>query len=144
MWPAFGEAMERGDKAWAKKTIIKALKISIITTISITIPIIIFIEPIFLSLLGELFIPDAALLLGFFAFCIFANYGGIISTFLNNKNTLNKQLPILGLTCIFTLFIKIYFAGIFGVSGVIWGTVLGYSIFFVYPTYILAKKELSQ
>ena len=143
LWPAFGEAMERGDKAWAKQTIVKALQISIVATIVILIPIIILINPILINLIGSSYLPSNLLLLGFFVFSIFANYGGIMSTFLNNKNTLNKQLPIVGITCVFSLALKIYLSGIYGIEGIIWGTIIGYFIFYVYPVYRIAKKELS-
>ena len=91
---------------------------------------------------GPEFVPSWSLLTGFYVFILFANYGGVMSTFLNSGALIKKQLLIIGLASLSSIFLKIVLSLNFGVSGVIWATVIGYSIFYIIPSYQLAFNFL--
>ena len=143
LWPAFAEAMESGDIAWAKNTLKKGLLLSIISGAIITLPLVIFGKQIILLWVGEKFIPSWSLLLGFYAYVFISNYGGVMSTFLNSGPLLAKQLLIVGLSSVSSVLLKIYFSINFGVSGIIWATVLSYLVFFIVPSYRMAFRYLN-
>ena len=138
LWPAFGEAIISGDFIWAKKTLKKAISISIISNSIIALPLLFFGKQIIRIWIGEDFIPDFSLLLGFYFFIIFANYGGVMSTFLNSGELLSKQLFMIISSSLLSVILKIYLTKIFGISGTIWSIVIAYSIFYVLPSYNLA------
>ncbi len=140
LWPAFGEALQSGDFKWAKKTLYKALKLSIIINAFIALPLLLFGKQIIISWVGKEYMPSWSLLVGFYFFIILANYGGVMSTFLNSKELLKRQLVMIGLASASSVLLKIILTIKFGTSGAIWGTVIGYSIFYVYPSYNLASN----
>jgi len=67
-----------------------------------------------------------------------------MSTFLNSGPLLKKQLLIIGLASISSVLLKVGLSIKFGVSGIIWATVIGYSIFFIVPSYRIAFNYLKQ
>jgi len=144
LWPAFAEAMESGDIAWAKNTIKKGLIISIISGAIISLPLVIFGKQIIMIWVSPQYVPSWSLLVGFYIFIIFANYGGVMSTFLNSGPLLSKQLLFTGLAGISSVLLKIFLSINFGVSGIIWATIAGYSLFYIIPSYKLAFNFLNK
>ncbi|MFM6994754.1 MAG: lipopolysaccharide biosynthesis protein [Sediminibacterium sp.] len=143
LWPAFGEALESGDIEWVKRTFKKILKLSILSSSIISLPLLLYGRQIIEFWVGSELIPGWSLLIGFYIFVLFANYGGVMSTLLNSGELLKKQVPIIGLASISSIFLKIVLLKHIGVSGVIWATVIGYSVFYIIPTYRIASKYLN-
>lgn len=138
LWPAFGEAIEKGDYSWAKKTLTKALLYSLCISSIITLPLMLFGRQIISFWLGEEFIPSWSLLIGFYFFTFLANYGGVISAFLNSGELIAKQTIMIGLGATASIILKFYLATLMGPAGIIWATIIGYSLFYVWPSYNLA------
>ncbi|MEO6219320.1 MAG: oligosaccharide flippase family protein [Ginsengibacter sp.] len=143
LWPAFAEAMESGDIAWAKNTVRKGLFLSIIIGGFISLPLLIFGKQIIMIWVSAEYIPSWSLLFGFYVFVLLGNYGGVMSTFLNSGPLLAKQLLIIGLAGTSSVLLKIYFSLNFGVSGIVWATIASYSVFYVIPSYNLAFNYLN-
>jgi len=143
LWPAFGEALESGDYNWARKTLTKAIKLSILSSAIISLPLLLFGKQIITVWLGPEFAPSWSLLIGFYVFVLFANYGGVMSTFLNSGALIKKQLLIIVLASVSSIFLKVILSINFGVSGVVWATLIGYSIFYIVPSYKIAFNHLN-
>jgi O-antigen/teichoic acid export membrane protein len=141
LWPAFGEAIEKGDMIWVKNTLKKALVLSIGVGAFITLPLLIFGKQIVSIWVGPTYSPSWSLLLGFYVFMFLSNYGGVMSTFLNSGRLIKKQVVMVGLASTSAFLLKFYLSSSIGVSGVIWATIIGYCIFYVYPSYKLAVNQ---
>jgi O-antigen/teichoic acid export membrane protein len=144
LWPAFAEAMESGDIAWAKNAIKKALKLSFMSAAIISLPLLIFGKQIIMIWISSEYVPSWSLLIGFYIFVLMGTYGGVMSTFLNSGPLLSKQLLFTGLAGISSVLLKIFLSLNFGVSGVIWATIAGYSLFYIIPSYKLAFNYLNK
>jgi O-antigen/teichoic acid export membrane protein len=144
LWPAFAEAIEIGDINWAKKTLNKGFKLSLIFGGLLSIPLVIFGKSIILFWVGPDYVPSYSLLFGFFVFVLTANYGGVMSTFLNSGPLLAKQTIMIGLAACTSLILKVILSKYFGISAIIWSTVIGYSIFYIFPSYKLAYNYLNK
>ena len=142
LWPAFGEALSRGDIDWAKRTLKKGLKLSIGSGIVLALPLLVFGRQIIEMWVGAEFIPSWSLLVGFYLFIIFSSYKGMMSAFLNSGSLVGKQTIMLGLSGTTAVLLKIYLSTKMGVSGVIWATLIGYGIFYIVPSYRLAFNHL--
>lgn len=143
LWPAFGEALESGDLDWARRTLRKAIKMSIISSAIISLPLLIFGKQLIELWIGPDFVPNWSLLIGFYVFILYANYGGVMSTFLNSGPLIKKQLIMIGLASVSSVVLKIVLSLNFGVSGIIWATIIAYSIFYIIPAYKLAFNYLN-
>lgn len=135
LWPAFGEAIAKKDYDWASNTLRKAIKLSILIGAIMSLPLLLFGKQIINLWVGPDLVPSWSLLIGFYFYILISNYGGVMSTFLNSGEMVKKQIIIIGLASVCSIFLKIYLSIYFGASGIIWATVIGYSIFYIFPTY---------
>lgn len=142
LWPAFGEALARQNYVWAKKALVSVLKFTLVIGILIALPLLMLGKPIISLWIGRDFIPSTSLLISFFFWVILVNYGGTMSSFLNNGSLLGKQCIFFGAGAISSLVFQVVFIHFLGVSGVIWGMVIGYGIFYAIPAYRLAFDTL--
>lgn len=142
LWPAFGEAIESGDMVWAKKTFNKVLLLSIGAGLIITLPLLLFGKQIIEIWVGEEFIPPWSLLLGFYVYIILLNYTGVMSVLINSSDLVGKQLLPIGLSAVISIILKVFLSLYFGISGIIWATVIAWSVAFVIPAYYLSKAVL--
>lgn len=143
LWPAFGEAMARKNYKWAKRTLIRTLKFSLITGILVALPLLIFGKPIISFWVGPELVPSYALLIGFFFWVFLVNYGGTMSVFLNSSSLVGKQCFFIGLAAISSVMLQIILARFCGIAGVIWAILIGYGLFYVMPAYRLALDALN-
>ncbi|MDQ5987596.1 MAG: hypothetical protein CSYNP_03341 [Syntrophus sp. SKADARSKE-3] len=144
LWPAFGEAISRGDYIWAKKTLGRVLKLSMVIGMVAAFPLLIFGKQIIAYWVGPELIPDYSLLLGFYFWLLVHTYNGSISVFLNTGLLVAKQFVYFGAAAICVFLLKIFLAGIYGTSGVVWATLIGYGVFFIIPAYRLAFGTLNK
>ena len=144
LWPAFGEAIQRGDYSWAKKTLTSALIYSICIGATLTLPLLFFGRQIITFWVGKEFAPSWLLLLGFYIFTFLANYGGVMSAFLNSGELIAKQIIMIGLAAASSIVLKIYLSGIMGPAGIIWATILSFGVFYIIPSYKLAFNYLNK
>ena len=142
LWPAFGEALSSGDYRWAKTTLQRAIILGVISSAFFSLPLLFGGKFIINLWVGATYVPSFKLLIAFYLFSIFASYGGVMSTFLNSGELIKKQLIILGLASTCATILKIVFSINYGLSGVIWATLLAYSVFYIYPVYKISFHYL--
>lgn len=138
LWPAFIESINKKDYIWAENTLKKILKYSMFFGALTALPLLFFGDIIVKIWVNENVIPSFDLLLGFFIFTIFQNYGGSMSVFLNNEDLIKKQLVFYSIASVSALIFQIVLCAIFGLPGVVYGLLLGFLIFYIFPAYKLA------
>lgn len=140
LWPAYTEALARKDYQWIQKTIRRTLLINVILGIFIGIFLTLFGSPIISLWTEGKLVPPIHLLLGF-SFYILVN--GLVGTFAiiyNSSFILKWQLPLIIVSSISSIFFKIIFCKYYGVAGVVWATVISYSLFYILPSIIIINK----
>lgn len=139
MWPAFGEAMARGEHVWARRALTNILIFSLLFGIFAGFIILVFGVDIIAIWAGRLMVPNESLLAGFAAFSVLMSIGGSLSVFLNNGEYLRRQAFIFIVASIMSILLKFVLVAYWqDASGAIWGTVIGYSLFFVVPALFIA------
>lgn len=139
LWPAFAEAIEKKDFIWARQTLKRVLKYSLVLSAVATFPMLVFGQYLVKVWVGAEYIPSMFLLLGFYLFTIIANFGGIMASFFNSGIFLKKQLLFVSIATISTLFCKVLFIRILGVDWLIWANVICFSITFIIPSLYLTQ-----
>ncbi len=140
LWPAYGEAVARGDIAWARRTVTA----SIIAAEVLVIP---------LALIGLFFGDSLAslwfqrsislgfgLLAGIALWVVLETIGAGLSMFLNGASVIRAQLPLCVAFAVVAIATKVTLANQFGIAGIIWGTVLPYSITQLLPYVWLIQR----
>jgi O-antigen/teichoic acid export membrane protein len=135
LWPAYGEAISRGDIAWVRRTIIRSLLV-VVSVSAVAATILLFLSPSILHLwVGSRIHPPFLLLLGIAIWTIVNCGGDALGVFLNGATNIRFQVIVatgFGMTCVAT---KVLLLQRFGIVGIPWATVLTYMLVNV-PPYI--------
>jgi O-antigen/teichoic acid export membrane protein len=134
MWPAFSEAIQKGDINWAKNAIYNSMKLLIGVAALLLLPFLLFGKKIFLLWIGPGFEPSYLILSGFYLFSLISLFGGIVASLFNSSIFLKRQLIVVSITSISTLIVKFFFIKYYGLDYVIWANVICFIIFFVWPS----------
>jgi O-antigen/teichoic acid export membrane protein len=143
LWPAYGEALARGDILWVKRTLIRSL---VITFFIAGIPSLFFVilGPWIMRLwVGSAITVSFLVLLGLGIWATIFAVGNALSMFFNGANILRFQVICGLITGFCALAAKIWLAQTIGLPGIIWGTIMAYIVCAVLPYSIYAKRLLS-
>jgi O-antigen/teichoic acid export membrane protein len=140
LWPAYGEAVSRGDLAWVKRTLIRSTAAaSLIAAVAAT----------FLVLLGPAVLqfwvhqaisPPFLLLLGLGLWSVMDAAAQAVAMFLNGVSVILSQAVVASIFALGCITLKIYFVHRFGIAGVPWATLLSYLCLSAIPFSILVPR----
>jgi O-antigen/teichoic acid export membrane protein len=140
LWPALGEALARGDYAWARAALNRAVLLSTVAGLLLAIVFLAFGQSIVRAWVGDQLVPDFLLVAGFAAWIVLSAYGGAMTSLLNNRQFLRLQVKIYGGASIAALALKVPFAYWMGPAGVVWATVIAYSLGYCVPAGLVARR----
>jgi O-antigen/teichoic acid export membrane protein len=126
LWPALNEAIARGDRAQARKMFERATFICLVAGATIAGFLIGLGRPIVALWVGRDLMPGWNLLLGFGAWTLVASYFAAIAALLSGTPLLLHQLRIFSVAAVLSFVLKIPLVALFGISGAIWASVIGY------------------
>lgn len=135
LWPAFADAVERGDVLWARKTFQRALTLSVTIGVGGALIILIFSKWIVGIWMGAELVPGFELILGFAALSIVFNLFSPMSAVMANNRFLRKLLLLTSIAALISFILKFILGTNIGISGIVWSTVIGYGLICV-PTII--------
>ncbi len=142
LWPAYGEALARGDVYWVKKTLVRSLAVSLAVTGFFCLILVVLGQWIVKVWVGDKVTVAIPLLVGFALWTVLGTYGTAMSALLNGANALGMQMVSAILFGASSFGLKIYLARHWGSTGIIWATVVGYSVFSCFPAAIYVRRIL--
>jgi O-antigen/teichoic acid export membrane protein len=132
-WPAYSEALARGDFAWVRKTLARTLWISIGISALLSTILVVGQESFIEWWLGGKVQLPFELTLGMGLWTVVTSAAGAVAMFLNGAKVVIYQV----VTSIFlaggTLAGKIVLTDRYGISGLVGGNLLGYLFFWFLP-----------
>jgi O-antigen/teichoic acid export membrane protein len=144
LWPAYGEAIARGDIAWIRRTIVT----SIATTEAIILPLALVCLFFGDELIGLWFRQPIslgfALLSGAAVWVVLEAIGSGLTVFLNGASVLRAQIPIGIAFALTAIAAKVAFANQFGIAGIIWGTTVSYFITQLIPYVKIIRRHIRE
>jgi O-antigen/teichoic acid export membrane protein len=139
LWPAYGEALARGDLAWVKRTLVRSLVISI-SLAALASTALVFIGPHLLKLwVGKAIEPPYLLLLGLALWKSLEAAGNAVAMFLNGANVVKFQVVTAVLMGIAAITLKIGLVAKIGISGVPLATSAAYLALILVPTIFVIR-----
>jgi O-antigen/teichoic acid export membrane protein len=133
LWPAYGEAIARGDVTWVRRTLVRSLTLVTLLTLGCGAVLVALGRPILHLWAGPLVTPPLSLLTGFAVWTVLASAGSAVAAFLNGAGRLRFQVVTAVAMGVAALTLKIVLARSVGLSGIIWGTVAAYTACTVIP-----------
>lgn len=140
LWPAYGEAIERGDHDWVKRTLKSSLLISVRASALFSLLLVVFGARIISLWVGSAVEPPFLLLLGLGLWKTIEAAGNAVAMYLNGANVVRLQVIIAMLTGIAAVILKIVLIGRIGISGVVWATIIAFLAFSVLPLGFLLPR----
>ncbi len=142
LWPAYGEALARGDSAWVRRTFLRSLKIAIITAFTLASLLVISGREVVWYWTHGAIAPPLQLLLGFGVWKLIEAGSIAVAMYLNGTNVIRFQIGMALVSGLAALALKLVLISRLGVSGAIWATVIAYSLFVCLPTFVFIKRRL--
>jgi O-antigen/teichoic acid export membrane protein len=141
LWPAYAEALTRGDIKWVKKTLSRSLKIILFSTGMLSLSLVILGNNLLYLWVGPKISPSLLLNVGLGVWMVIFSFGSAMSILLNAANIFWFQVIFILLTLVFSLIFKCFFIYYFHIIGIIWGTILAFVTFFIIPYTIFIYKK---
>lgn len=140
LWPAYGEARARGDQVWVKQTLMRSLFLGV-GFAAVVASILLFAGPWIIKLwVGNSVTPSFVLLLALACWKVIETGGVATAMVLNSHNMLRFQLVTATLVAISVIPLKILLLHAMGISGVVWATILAYTLFSALPMFIFFRR----
>jgi O-antigen/teichoic acid export membrane protein len=134
LWPAYGEAIARGDLPWLRRTLVRTTAISTAVAALSSSLLLVFANDVLRLWLGPVFDPPLMLLLGMALWAVVSTAFTSIAMLLNGATVIRFQAVAATVMAVASIAASITLAGPFGVSGIIWGTLLAYLACTALPT----------
>ena len=145
LWPAYGEAIARGDVKWVKRTVTRSIGFSLLVFGPPALGFALFGKTSVHAWVGPQIQPSHLFLGGAALWVISDLCGNALGTFLCGANLLGFQVVLYVIAAVVVLPAKLFGAKAFGLGGVVWVTalvnVLGLVAIAVYVSRVLTKME---
>lgn len=140
LWPAYSEAIARGDRAWVRATLMRSTTIAVGVATLGSVLLVLFGSQIITIWLNHPFPMARDLLLSFGVWKIIEAAGNALAMFLNGARIVKTQVVIAVLTGASALTLKIYLAGKLGISGVNWAMSASFFAIALIPYFFILKN----
>ncbi len=143
LWPAIGEALARRDFAWAHSIIRRAIVGSLVMGTFFSICLLLASRYLMKRWTGVDIGRLDFLRIGFAIWVVLVGYIAAMNSILNQPGVMRRHLVLFGSGALISLALKIFLVRHWSVAGVVWGTVIGYGVFYVVPATRLAFRSVS-
>jgi O-antigen/teichoic acid export membrane protein len=143
LWPAIGEAIARRDLVWAHRIVRRAIAMSLGLGLLCALCLLFGSRYLMKRWAGMDVGGNESLRAGFAIWVILVGYIAAMNAILNQPAVMVRHLKLFGAASLASLALKIAFARHGSLSGVVWGTVLGFGIVYVVPATRLAFRSVA-
>jgi O-antigen/teichoic acid export membrane protein len=128
LWPAYGEAVSRGDVAWVRRTLARSVLLVLAISSVFAVLLLLFSPELILWWVGPRIHPTFLLLLGLAVWTVVTCCGDALAVFLNGLSIVRFQVVVASVFGIGCLATKVFFIHQFGITGIPWATILTYLV----------------
>jgi O-antigen/teichoic acid export membrane protein len=134
LWPAYGEAIARGDVAWVRKVFLGSMWLTLLTTVPIC-TLLVFAGPWILKVaVGRSLHAPLSLLVVLGVWTVVNAVSTVTSILLNGAGVLKAQTGLVVVASLVNLALSIYFTRRLGVMGVCLGSITS-QLLITFPAY---------
>jgi len=126
LWPAYGEAISRGDLPWVRRTLGRSLALVFGWAAAASTAMLLVAHRLLGWWIGPRISPPFVLLLGLALWTVFDCCGNTIAMFLNGASIMRFQIVVASIFGVACLVVKVYFTRRYGLVAVPWATLITY------------------
>lgn len=144
LWPAYGEALQRGDIVWVRKTLARSIRAAVLITGVLSLALVAVSRPLFRFWVGPDLIPSWPLTIGFALWAVTQAGGTAVAMFLNGTNTLQFELCVSIALVVVGTPLKILLCRQAGMTGIVWGQLIAYLLVVALPFVFVLPKIIGK
>lgn len=142
LWPAYAEALARGDVHWARAALRRSTRLSLLVSAAASLGLLLAGDTLIRLWVGASLLPPPSLMLALAAWAVTAAVGNSISMFLNGAGWLTSQAVVALVVAALALAGKVWLTPHLGVAGVVWATEIAYLVFSLLPWSLFLPRVL--
>jgi O-antigen/teichoic acid export membrane protein len=140
LWPAYGEAIERGDMAWVRRTLRRSLQWSLLAIVPLAVSLFFLANPILRLWVGRSIMVDSGMGMALALFIVQVVVTNVLAKFLNGVGAIGFQVACNVPMALLNLTMSVWLTKRIGVAGVVWGSVLSLGLFVVLPSTVYISR----
>lgn len=145
MWPAYTEALAKGDMGWVRRTLNKSLGLAVVVVgVSGLILVAVGAPLIRLWVRDPSFEVPTGLLVALAVWTLIQTVGGVWAALMNGLNLIRFQAACAVLTAVVAVAAKVLLAQRAGIPGLVWGTSLAHLVLTLMPIGLYLKYSLAR
>jgi len=142
LWPAYGEAISRGDMGWVRRTLGRSLLIVLAASCMTSSSLLLLAPKLIYWWIGSRIHPPFFLLLGLAVWSVIECCGTALSMFLNGAAAVRLQINLSVTFGILCVTFKVLLVKHFGLVAVPWSTIISYILIEAIPWIFLVPGVL--
>jgi O-antigen/teichoic acid export membrane protein len=143
LWPAYGEAISRGDIPWVRRTLRRSLVLVFGCAATASLTMLLIAHRLLAWWIGPRISPPFVLLLGLAIWTIVDCCGNTIAMFLNGASIMRFQIIVASIFGVACLAVKIYLTRRYGIVAVPWATLITYLAIVIFSCAIYVPRALT-
>jgi O-antigen/teichoic acid export membrane protein len=133
LWPAYGEALARGDGQWVRQTFRRSLNLIFLLSV-VSVIVLIMLAPTILRIwVGRTSETPIDLLIALAIWSVIMNMASATSILLNSASVIRFQVYCASTMAVANLALSVFLTHQWGISGVVWGSIISFLIFVIVP-----------
>jgi len=142
LWPAYTEALARGDTRWVRQTLARSVAIAGLVSGGAALGLVLIGGWVIRTWTGGAIDPPVELLVGAALWSVVYATFTAIAMLLNAASVVLFQVVLASTMAIASIGLSILLANIIGLPGIVWGTLLAYVVFAAIPVLVFMPRFL--
>jgi O-antigen/teichoic acid export membrane protein len=142
LWPAYTDAIERGDHAWVTRTLKRTVLGSAAIALAAVAAVFVGSRLLLDIWVGSAFDPAPAFLSGMAVWAVLASAFNAVAMLFNGAAVVRFQLVVATAMAITSVCLSVVLGARFGLAGIIWGTVIAYVVVSAVPQVLYLPRLL--
>jgi O-antigen/teichoic acid export membrane protein len=144
LWPAYREALARGDADWARRTLRRSIRLALAVNVPAAIFLVVAGPFLLHAWVGDAVSPTLALLAGLGIWIIMNALTGPLAMLLNGANVIGFQAVCATLMAICNVGVSVFLVSRIGVSGAVYGSIVAQALFILLPSWWYVPRLLAR
>lgn len=144
LWPAYGEAMVRGDSQWIRTAFRRSIAIGLAVNVPYAVVLMFAGNTVIHLWIGNTITAPFIVLAAFAIWTMMNSFNGAIAVFLNGANAMKFQAVCASAMACVNLILSIALTRLLGLSGVIWGSIIAQVAVMLIPSAVYISRLMRQ
>lgn len=127
LWPAYREALSRGDLAWVRRTFRRSMRLALMISAPVSLALVVIGLPLIFAWVGTQVRPPLGLVVAFGIWTPLLAVGTAIAMLMNAAQVMRFQIVVALTMAVTNIVLSVALASRIGLAGVVWGSIIGYS-----------------